>query len=323
MRSAVVCLIVVLVGSACREQRPQLRSSAKHQAGRGVDRFFVVRSEQIRSLDKTKRVLRRGFGLALVEKRWRDGRWVGISRSGIVVPMSNLRRAKPSDFTGQVIADGRLDLAWVVRSSAVVRKHPDPGAPIVGRLSRLTAVRLLAGDGPEGYLRSERGWLHQADLALARPIDRPREVLRGERWLAVDLAQQVLIAYRGDRPIFATLVSAGVGRPGTTFATPPGPHRIVSKLRAATMDNLEHSGVDPYFYEEVPHSQYIGRVALHGAYWHDRFGEPRSHGCINVSLADAEFLFDFTRPDLSNDQTELAAAPGQGTLIYIEGSKAL
>ena len=95
------------------------------------------------------------------------------------------------------------------------------------------------------------------DLAVASRAARPAGVAVDERWLDVDLNTQILVAYSGDRPVFATLVSAGVGAPGTVFATPVGNHRIHSKLRVATMENLAHPRADPYFYEEVPFTQFI------------------------------------------------------------------
>jgi lipoprotein-anchoring transpeptidase ErfK/SrfK len=54
---------------------------------------------------------------------------------------------------------------------------------------------------------------------------------------------------------------------------------------------------DYYFLEDVPWTMYFhGAYALHGAYWHDRFGKVHSHGCVNLSLADAKWLFDWTSP---------------------------
>jgi lipoprotein-anchoring transpeptidase ErfK/SrfK len=62
------------------------------------------------------------------------------------------------------------------------------------------------------------------------------------------------------------------------------------------------NGEDPdgaYEMREVPWVQYFSEgYALHGAYWHDAFGQPRSHGCINLSPKDARWLFHFTNPGL-------------------------
>jgi lipoprotein-anchoring transpeptidase ErfK/SrfK len=140
-------------------------------------------------------------------------------------------------------------------------------------------------------------------------------VLLTDVWIDVDLKSQTLVAYAGEKPLFATLVSTGVGAPGSAFATPLGLHRVMAKLRTATMDNLEHTNVAPYHYETVPHTQYIGRVALHGVFWHDGFGQPKSHGCINLSLADADYLFELTMPTVPSGSHE--ARGDQGTTVQI------
>ena len=86
------------------------------------------------------------------------------------------------------------------------------------------------------------------------------------------------------------------------------------------MDNLEHTGVEPYAYD-VPLTQYFNEgKALHAAPWHDHLGRPRSHGCINLSPADARWLFDFTSPSLAPGQTEVAATSARpGTLVRVRG----
>ena len=109
-----------------------------------------------------------------------------------------------------------------------------------------------------------------------------------------------------------------MGAEGSPLSTPKGIHRIRAKLLAATMDNLDHTGVAPYSYEEVPFTQYIGRVALHGAFWHDQFGTPRTHGCINLTLADSEWLFGFTLPTIAEGEQEAAATERKpGTVVRV------
>ena len=66
------------------------------------------------------------------------------------------------------------------------------------------------------------------------------------------------------------------------------------------MDNLDEPEAETYYsVEDVPYVQFFSKgVALHGAYWHDLFGQRHSHGCVNLSVPDAKFLFDFANPDL-------------------------
>jgi lipoprotein-anchoring transpeptidase ErfK/SrfK len=103
----------------------------------------------------------------------------------------------------------------------------------------------------------------------------------------VDPAEEVMVAYEGDTPVFATLVSTG--KPGR--ATLEGLYPVWLKARHSVMRG------EDYFVEEVPFVQYSDRAqGLHGAFWHDHFGERVTHGCVNLSMADAAWLFDWAPP---------------------------
>lgn len=209
-------------------------------------------------------------------------------------------------------ADSDVALAFVVRDGAAVVAHPAPDAPLLRRARRLSLVRLRRRDGPRGFYQTTAGWMRAADLRLPTRVYRPPGVGADEAWVDVELGTQTLVVYRGDDPRFVTLVSTGVGE--GPFATPRGLHRIRAKLLSATMDNLEHTDVVPYSYESVPYTQYIGRVALHGSFWHDDFGHTHSHGCINLPVSDARTLFALTSPPLPAGADSIA---GEGTLVQI------
>lgn len=273
-------------------------------------RYFIVGKHATRTLDAHGQTLLPGFGVVVVDQWTTGGERVGRTSLGREVVMNDLRPAQPSRFSGAHLDDeARLDFGWVVKEGAPVFAEPAPG-PIVGRKPHYARLALASANGPQGYYRVAEGWMSDADLRVPRPSPRPAEVADNEPWIDVDLPTQTLVAYRGNKPVFATLVATGVGAEGTAFATPKGVHRIRGKRVAATMDNLEHTGVAPYSYEEVPFTQYIGRVALHGAFWHDQFGLPHSHGCINLSPRDAEWLFAFTKPALPDGEKEASAKTG-------------
>ena len=142
----------------------------------------------------------------------------------------------------------------------------------------------------------------------------------GERWIDVDLTTQTLVAYEGDRPVFATLVSTGKGKEGTDAATPKGEFRIWVKLMSSNMDNLEDEEAMKYYaIEDVPYVQYFSSgVGLHGAFWHRGFGNVRSHGCVNLAPLDAQRLFAFTSPHLPAGWTAvLPTATEEGTLVRV------
>ncbi len=148
----------------------------------------------------------------------------------------------------------------------------------------------------------------------------PASLRPNERWIDVDLASQTLVAFEGDRPVFATLVSTGKGKEGTDTATPRGESRIWVKLTSSNMDNLEDEEAQKYYaIEDVPYVQYFAKgVGLHGAFWHRGFGKVRSHGCVNLAPLDAQRLFAFTSPHLPAGWT--AALPSgieEGTLVRV------
>jgi lipoprotein-anchoring transpeptidase ErfK/SrfK len=105
-----------------------------------------------------------------------------------------------------------------------------------------------------------------------------------ERWVDVDLSQQQLTAYEQHTPVRTTPVSTGL--PHTP--TPVGQFRIWIKLRN---DDMQGAG---YFLEDVPFVMYFHQgYGLHAATWHASFGQPMSHGCINLPEKEAEWLFDW------------------------------
>jgi lipoprotein-anchoring transpeptidase ErfK/SrfK len=99
--------------------------------------------------------------------------------------------------------------------------------------------------------------------------------------------------------VYATLVSTGLGGPvdagAEGRATPRGEFLVHTKHVTATMSGDEVG--DEFDLGDVPYVQYFsGGVAFHAVYWHDAFGAPKSHGCVNLSPIDARFLFHFTEP---------------------------
>jgi len=122
--------------------------------------------------------------------------------------------------------------------------------------------------------------------AQPTPIPSPAssEGISEERWIDVDLSEQLLTAYEGSTPVHSFLVSTGL--PATP--TPVGQFRIWIKLRYDDM-----AGAD-YYIEDVPFVMYFHEgYGLHGVTWHANFGHPMSHGCVNQPNDEAEWLFNF------------------------------
>ena len=264
--------------------------------------------------------LQPGFGIAIErigEKSAGDA--FGLTSHGFWTPLRDLTPVSPTRFRGSGFSE---HLGWVVRDGAPVFSLPGrrkPGAT----LARLTTVSVLETrtSGAARYVRvSDADWLRSDDVRTPKLSAPPRELRSGERWLDVDLKRQTLVAYQGETPLFATLISSGRGPAGSETATPPGVHRIWVKLRTSDMDNVEDLAArENYAIEAVPWVMFFQRgYGLHGTFWHHRFGEVKSHGCVNLAPLDGERLFTWASPRLFPGWT--AALPTErepGTLVRV------
>jgi hypothetical protein len=125
--------------------------------------------------------------------------------------------------------------------------------------------------------------------------------------------------------VLATLISSGrikdPGDPLKNFETPVGEFRISSKHLTATMDG-DHALDGPYSIEDVPYVMYFQLAfAIHSAFWHNSFGRPRSHGCINMPPDDARWLFEWALPVVPEGwHGAYPQSPEAGTRLYIHGT---
>ncbi len=132
---------------------------------------------------------------------------------------------------------------------------------------------------------------------------------RAEKWIEVDLSTQTLVAWEGQTPVMSFLVSTGLPNTPTVV----GRFHIYQKLVSTRM-------VGPgYDLPNVPHTMYFySGYALHGAYWHNNFGHPMSHGCVNLALDDAEKLFNWATPVLPDGAWVVnARQDNPGTLVVV------
>jgi len=106
----------------------------------------------------------------------------------------------------------------------------------------------------------------------------------------------------------------GLGDPKKTHSTMQGVFRIHTKHISVTMDGDEVG--DEFDLRDVPFVQYFTEgYALHAAYWHDDFGTPRSHGCVNLAPRDASFLFGWTTPEVPKEW-HAGLSTKSGTVVY-------
>lgn len=139
------------------------------------------------------------------------------------------------------------------------------------------------------------------------------EIPDEDRWIRVDLSEQVVVAYEKEQPIRAFVVSTGL--PGTPTVT--GQFRIRMKVDEQSMIGGEGSmyynlpGVKwvQYFYEDY---------GFHGTYWHSNFGQPMSHGCVNMTDTDAKWLFDWAGPTWDGETSWYPSTiDNPGTMVIV------
>jgi lipoprotein-anchoring transpeptidase ErfK/SrfK len=285
-----------------------------------------------------RRFLDRGFfiaGAGIEERAFR--KFVRAVR-GSYVKQGSLEERKGSSFQGVElqgqsrdavggVQPAKLPIAWAVREAQpfVVKPREDGSLRLVTAegmkpYARLTMVpwvgRERVGDTLFHKL-ADGSYVKAWFLAVAEPIKRPKQVPADSPWVHVNLEQQTLVAYRGDTPVYATLVSSGL----EGHDTPIGLFEIKQKYVANGMADLgPEAGDDRYSIDDVPWTQYFsGSIALHGAFWHERFGLTRSHGCVNLAPYDAHRVWNHTWPEIAEGwhgvTTEQTGLKGSKVLI--------
>ncbi len=259
-----------------------------------------------------------------------EGRTWLLSADHTIVPADRVRPFRPSQFRGADLKQGEasLPLAFMrVKARPRYVRDGDAMKPAGGEWAVRTYVQLSGATETAGgrkYLetreKDERGapfFLAEEDATVITTETKlPHGVKEGQKWFLVRITSGTLVAYEGLEPVYATLVSPGVGGvpvegrdPVKDSTTPLGTYTITFKDKAATMS--PEKGKDRSFWiADVPHTQYFNPpFALHAAYWHERFGELVSAGCVNLSPIDAERLFDWSDPQVP---AEWQGATGAG-----------
>jgi hypothetical protein len=265
-------------------------------------------------------------GFALLTLFESEGRSFGLTTDLSVVPLDRLERVEPSKFHGLPL-NSEVTLPVVFnRGKQAFLYEGDPkvlGLRIIRPLEDREALSISGRrERVQGktYLETKDGnWIiDQRLLRVDAAQNLPTGVRGDQDWIDVSIQDQTLVAYQGLQPIFVTLVSTGVDGlkdPETTHSTVQGQFRIHTKHVTTTMDSDQAD--DEYDLRDVPYVQYFHEgYALHGVYWHDGFGTPRSHGCINLSPLDARWLFGWTSPTVPS-KWHGALSHHQGTIVSI------
>lgn len=172
-----------------------------------------------------------------------------------------------------------------------VKRAPGYNTPETGQyINPLTDIfqvyNTINVDGADWNMIGVNQWVEARKAAIVTPNTTPPEGVSTGRWIEVNLAEQTLAVYDNYELIFATVIASGL----EPFWTRPGLFQIYQKKEIETMRNNDPA--DFYYLDNVPWTMYFDKArALHGAYWRTRFGYPQSHGCVNLSVGDAHWLY--------------------------------
>lgn len=255
-----------------------------------------------------------------------SGRYWGLTADLSLLPLDRLTPVEASEFSGVTLNDEqKLPVAFVRARSQYLYEGTAEGRSLRPlRVIEFREAFHLSGKEfslhGEKYLETVDGYLLKDNSLVVKVQARetmPKWVKEDRSWLEVSILKQTLTAYRGEKPVFVTLVSTGkdgLGDPETSHSTARGVFLIHTKHVTSTMSGDEAD--DEFDLRDVPYVQYFhGGYAFHAAFWHDTFGTPRSHGCVNLSPKDARHLFSLTDPPVPlRWHSALSRA---GTLVYI------
>jgi hypothetical protein len=239
---------------------------------------------------------------------------------GTYVPLQYVMDIDPPGYEGLIIApDMPLPIGFVGQGRPTTYRRGAGGRALAesGRILR-QAFRFLREKDKVGaieyWVTTDGEYVRGHNFGIAEEQDPPAGVEPEGKWIQVDLSDQLLVAFQGRRPVFAALVSTG--KDG--FETPAGNYRILSKHVSATMDGVTEAD-GAYSIEDVPWTMFFSdNFALHGAFWHNRFGMTKSHGCVNMSPIDAKWIFEWSEPHVPEGwHGVISGAVQPGTVVII------
>jgi lipoprotein-anchoring transpeptidase ErfK/SrfK len=149
------------------------------------------------------------------------------------------------------------------------------------------------------------------------------EVPMGKKRIDVDLRTQILTCYEYDQAVLTTDVASGLEGLSLdeSTATPAGEHNVLVKMPSKHMGGGGHFSASREPLPGVPWTSFFTAEghAFHGTYWHDNFGVPMSHGCINMRTDEAKWLFRWSQPPTPFDSINKLTLDmkGYGTFVHI------
>lgn len=278
-----------------------------------------------------------GSTVAFVRSFDADGRTWLVTSDQAIVPKDRVKPYPRSSFHGIAIGgEVKLPLAFFRKIPRPKWKRGEDGklvkteetfprlawVGLTGKKVEQDGKKFVETNEVSIFVAEEDAQIAEAETAA--PWLGSDGVEKQKKWLDIRVLNGTLVAYEGLRPVYVSLISPGRGGipypgidPVKTASTPVGIFRVDGKFRTATMvsstdENLVHSEVNWVMNFHGPH-------ALHGAYWHDAWGEQKSGGCVNLAAIDAKWVFDWTDPPIPEGWHGMRAVQvmGQSTIVRV------
>lgn len=229
--------------------------------------------------------------ISYIDRVESDGVYYMLQNGGWI-PGKGARVGEISGFQGLTFhATPRNSFGWPFEQIPV-KSGPGYSAPETGVwLNPYSIIQIYDTqivDNVDWNLIGPNQWIEARKVAQVIINTSPPDGVTTDRWIDVNLAEQTLAVYDNRELVFATVIASGL----EPFWTKPGTFQIFQKKETETMRNNDPS--DFYYLDNVPWTMYFdGARALHGAYWRTRFGYPQSHGCVNLSVGDSHWLYNW------------------------------
>jgi hypothetical protein len=282
-----------------------------------------------------RRLIATGSTVAYTRSFDEGARTFLLTHDQAIVPKDRVRPYPRSEFHGvELSGEVKLPIAFIRKSDKPKYKRDGatftPTGASWARLATLPLTGERASDEKnQPYLETKEDglWILEADAAVAAMTPTIPAWVRADAqgrntWVDISVLGGTIVAYQGEKPVYATMISPGRGGipypnidPLETASTPTGTFRVDGKFVTATMVSSTN---DLLVHTEVQFIQnFHGPHALHGAYWHDRWGEPKSGGCVNLAPIDAKWMFHFSEPDLPEGWYGMRSVPENGPVTIV------
>lgn len=276
------------------------------------------------------RVIPNGSMLAYAKAFEEGGRVWLVTPDLMIVPADRVRIMRRSTFHGVPLGSGvELPLAWN-RTKGLKPKYKRAEGGKLERVADVFPAKSWVAiedtptkiDGKTYYpVKGDASTLiEEGDVTISRAkATLPKGVNPGDKWIEAKILPGTLTLYEGTKPVYATLFSPGKGGvpgPGmdnTKYSTTSiGFFPIEWKDHVATM-TPDKGEPKVLWFTDVPHIQYLkAPLAMHVAYWHEDFGNPKSAECVNLAPEDGRFIFNWTDPVLPEGWGGMRPGDGNG-----------